>query len=842
MVPSSGTYSVQRRRSFTSLPVLARFYIASVIVVGAAILCLTLPSIDVTPVVLAVAATAALTSSVSPPLPRMKRGATLSVAYIVTFASLLTLGADATTLAAVAGAISQSTFFQKQVRQLYRILFNIACLVITVQAAGLTWTVLGGVTGGPTWPQTLTPLIGATLCYYLVNTGMVATTLALCTSRPFGRTWRENFLGTSPSYLIGAAVATAISESVVLGYWELIPVIAVPAALALWTHKVQTESSLALQRSEERYALAAAGANDGVWDWDLASGNIHLSDRWRSMMGLTAPSSTSTLDEWLDRIHPDDRNPFTATLQAHVAGETEYLAHEHRALHADGTRRWVLCRGAAVRGPDGRASRVAGSLTDITERRQAQESLRRAAQQDALTGLPNRALFMELLRQALGPDRRHPDPRCAVMFVDLDGFKIVNDSRGHFIGDELLVVTSKRLLACVRDVDTVARLGGDEFTILLPNLTRASEAADIARRIQEAVGTPVSLGGRDVAVSASIGIAMSSANQNDPIAVMRDADAAMYKAKAAGKARHAFFDDEMSRQTRDRFAFEDDLRLAIERDELSVCYQPTVNVTTHELIGFDTLVRWTRAGHEVTPAAFIPVAEAIGIMEEIGNWVLRTSCEHLGRLRRTFPNARFLNVAVNVSRVQLTAPSFVGSVRATLASTGLPPDALRIGITEATFTSNPETVESVLHHLRAIGIRICIDDFGTGSSVLGHLHRAPVDVMKIDRSFVSGLTDTDRPAMVESILAIADTLNTTVIAEGVESEAQLRELTRLGCQFALGVLFFKPMSVQEVETFLAGTQFRAADSTTRKPAVAVTVEPAGTKDDDLGPARDVTVH
>jgi diguanylate cyclase (GGDEF)-like protein/PAS domain S-box-containing protein len=827
-----------RTRSWGSLPAPARLYIAVAIAAAVVVLGLALrSSIDLL-TVSAVAGIAALTSSLRLPLPKMKAGATLSVSFIVTFASLLALGPNATALVAVAGALSQSVLGPRGSSQLYRALFNVACLVLTAHVTSAAWSTFGGVAGDLTWPQALPPLVGATSVYFLANTGMVALTIALCTSRPVGRVWQESFLGTSPSYFIGAAIATAIAEALMRGHWEFIPAVGAPAGLTLWAYKVHTEASLALQRSEERYALAASGANDGLWDWDLTTGQIHLSARWRSMVGMGGDASVGRPQEWLDRVHADDRTALTAALEAHVAGETDYFEHEHRILHSDGAYRWVLCRGAAVRGADGRASRIAGSLTDVTERKRAQESLRRAAMHDALTGLPNRALFVELVREALERGQQSPDARSAVLFLDLDHFKTVNDTLGHFIGDELLIVTSKRLQSCLRESDTLARLGGDEFTILLPDLKSVEEATLIATRIQRAVQSPLCLGGRDVFVSASIGIAMSTGDHADPVVIMRDADAAMYRAKAAGKARHELFDDEMHAQALERLALENDLRVAVEHGGahggLSLAYQPIVNVTTREVVGVEALARWTRGGHDVPPSVFIPLAEAIGVMDQLGSWVLRTACREFVALRRTRPEGHLSSVAVNVSGVQLTQPSYVSAVLGALRESALPPSALRLEITEAAFLKSPEIVTSVLLDLRTAGVGICLDDFGAGSSSLGRLHQVPFDALKIDRSVIASVADVDRPAMVESVLALARMLGADVIAEGVETEAQLLALERLGCGHAQGFVLSKPVPVSELDACLANPQSRIANGLAGSPAGDLEHGLAGGQDGSAG--------
>jgi diguanylate cyclase (GGDEF)-like protein/PAS domain S-box-containing protein len=562
------------------------------------------------------------------------------------------------------------------------------------------------------------------------------------------------------------------------------------------------EAQLALKRSEERYALAASGANDGLWDWDLATDEIHFSARWRDMLGLSAVAGSGRPHDWLDRVHPDDRNNLRAALDAHVSGDTEHFTHEHRMLHHDGAYRWMLCKGAAVRLANGTATRLAGSLTDVTERTQTQEQLRRAAQHDALTDLPNRALFVDLLSHALERVRRPGAKPCAVLFLDIDRFKIINDSLGHQIGDELLIAISRRLQGCVREDDVVARLGGDEFTILLNELPNVERANRVAERILDAIQAPLSLGGREIFTSTSIGIAISTPEYNSPDEIMRDADSAMYRAKTRGKARYEIFDAELHAQVLDRLGLENDLRRAVERRELSLHYQPIVSLSTGQPVGLEALLRWNRGGVAVSPATFIPVAEEIGIIETLGAWVVQEACRQFSTWQTTMGEDAIGGITVNVSTRQLVQPTFVSIVQAAVIDARMNPSALRLEITETALMKNPEVVEDVLRQLRAFGVKIYLDDFGTGYSSLSHLHKLPVDALKIDRSFVASLMHRDRPAIVESILALARTLGTPVIAEGVETADQLRELARLGCAQGQGYFFSKPLAPADAQAYL----------------------------------------
>jgi diguanylate cyclase (GGDEF)-like protein/PAS domain S-box-containing protein len=576
----------------------------------------------------------------------------------------------------------------------------------------------------------------------------------------------------------------------------------------LWrdvTERARVERTL--KRSEERLALAAEGAVDGLWEWDLRTQEFYVSARWRAMLGLSASAGIGRPNQWIGRVHPEDAAALKQALDSYVARGSEYFQHEHRLRHEDGTYRRFLCRGVAVRGSARRPVRIAGSLTDTTERTLAQERLRRAGFLDPLTGLCNRALFVEGLGRRLDEFKhRRTSDRFAVLYLDLDRFKVVNDSLGHLVGDELLVAVSRRLETCLRQGDSLARLGGDEFAILLNGLAEEQQANVIAFRIQEALSGPFSIGGREVFTSASIGIAIGLAQYVNPDEIMRDADTAMYQAKARGKARHEMFDADMHARARDRLGLENDLRHAVNSHDFEVHYQPIVSLASGMCVGFESLVRWKRNGEVISPATFIPIAEELGVIEPIGTWVMQQACDTFAGWQRRFGRADLECITVNVSTRQLMQHNFLHIVEEAVRRAGLEPGALRIEITETALMDSPNQAAGVLQELRKFGVKIYLDDFGTGYSSLSHLHKLPVDALKIDRSFVRSLLLPDRPAIVESILALARTLNTSVVAEGIESDVQARELERLGCTHAQGYFFSRPLSVQSAEDLLQANQ------------------------------------
>ena len=558
----------------------------------------------------------------------------------------------------------------------------------------------------------------------------------------------------------------------------------------------------ALRRSEARLALAAEAANDGLWEWDLRQQECFFSGRWREMVGLPAQSGPGRPEEWLARVHPDDAASLRDALDAHLNGHTDRLHHEHRLRHEDGGYRAFVCRGVAERGSSRRTGRIAGSFT---ERTSPQERMRSAGFLDPLTGLANRTVFAEQLGRRLVESKSRPGGDLfAVLYLDLDRFKVVNDSLGHLVGDQLLSAASRRLETCLRPTDLLARLGGDEFAILLGSLTDEQQANAVAFRIQESLSGPFRIGAREVYTTASIGIAIGLPQYASPDEIMRDADTAMYHAKTRGKARHELFDADMHARVRDRLGLENDLRHAVLNNDFEVHYQPIVLLASGMCAGFESLIRWKRNGVPVPPDQFIPLAEEVGLIEPIGTWVLRQACRTFADWQRRYPQGLDY-ITVNVSSRQLLQHNFLAVVERAVHDAGLKPCDLRLEITETALMENPKIAAGMLRELRDFGVKIYLDDFGTGYSSLSHLHKLPVDALKIDRSFVNSLLRSDRP-IVESILALARTLNTSVVAEGIESDAQAMELERLGCTHAQGYLFSRPIPAEAVEAMLTQNQ------------------------------------
>ena len=580
-----------------------------------------------------------------------------------------------------------------------------------------------------------------------------------------------------------------------------------PVALArIATQLSHKRAQEALRESEERYALAAQGANDGLWDWNLLTGVMYFSPRWKSMLGYQENEIGDKLEEWLNRVHDSDRERVKYELAAHQGGLTSHFESEHRVLNKDGTFRWMLSRGLAVRDASGKATRIAGSQTDITEGKVT----------DPLTGLPNRLLFIDRLGRLIKHAKRRKDHLFAVLFLDLDGFKMINDSLGHLVGDQLLLAVSERLEKCLRLTDTVARLGetftmarlgGDEFTVLLDDLKDLGDARLAADRLMKVLAPPFILGGKEVFPSASIGIALSNSAYENPEDMLRDADTAMYRAKSLGKARYEVFDADMRASLVARLQIETDLRHALERGEFRNFYQPIVALDSGRIVGFEALLRWQHPTRGLMgPDEFIFVAEETGLIRELGWWNLREACRQLSEWKSHSDNYLNFTMNVNLSAKQFLQPNLVEEIRKLMEELAFSPETLKLEITESTVMMDPIATAKMLQQIKSLGILLAIDDFGTGYSSLSYLHRFPLDTLKIDRSFISGAGEGgEGMEIAQTIMPMAKNLRLDVIAEGVETFEQVALLKKLNCKYAQGYYFSKPLAAEEVVLLLAET-------------------------------------
>ena len=570
----------------------------------------------------------------------------------------------------------------------------------------------------------------------------------------------------------------------------------------------------ALRTSEERYALASRGANDGLWDWGLITSETFYSSRWKAMLGYKEDEIGNMPEEWFGRIHPEDFTGFNEKLAAHLEGRSPHFQHEHRMLHQDRSYRWILSRGIAIRDSFGKVYRMAGSQTDVTDRRSVEDRLVHEATHDNLTGLPNRSAFMEQLRRSSQRARIDSNYIFAILFLDLDRFKIINDSLGHLAGDKLLIEIARRLDKALRPSDMVARLGGDEFVLLLDHLDQVTDAAYVAERIQTVISAPMIINEREVFTTASMGLALCLGDCESAEDLLRDADTAMYRAKNKGKARYEIFDLVMRENAIRIMQLETDLRQAITNEEFVLYYQPIVSLKTKKLTGFEALVRWNRPGKGlVGPSEFISFAEDNGLINPIGSWVLRESCRQMREWQDKFPHADALTINVNISGKQFSQPNFMDEIATVLRETSLAPSRLKLEITESVIMENADSAAAMLAELKALGSKLAIDDFGTGYSSLSHLHKFPIDTLKIDRTFVGRMdVSSEHAEIVRAILMLAHNLKMDVVAEGVETLAQLNQLDSQGCDFAQGYFLGKPLSVEMADAYIVNQEKSAQNN------------------------------
>lgn len=571
-----------------------------------------------------------------------------------------------------------------------------------------------------------------------------------------------------------------------------------------------------LAEREERFSRAVDGAGDGLWDWDLETGKLYTSERWCRMTGLPrsvaddwAPRTEISIDDWLGKVHPDDRTGLDSALAQHLDGGSERLKHEHRLrvepeAEAPADRyRWVLVRGRAVRDRQGRAVRLAGSLHDIDRRKRAEERLIHNAFHDTLTGLPNRALFSDRLRQALRRRHRRPDEGFAVLYFDLDRFKQVNDSLGHSVGDELLVQIARGLRDNLRPGDTVARLGGDEFGLLVHDVSSTEDATQVADRVQHLLAQKHVVGQHEIVSSASIGIALAigSSEYQRPEEMLRDADLALLRAKANGRATYEIFDREMDQRARALVQLESELRQAVNRKDFVLHYQPIIAIKNGRLVGFEALMRWVHPSRGLVPTReFLGVAEATGLIVPLGWWVLETACRQMADWQRRFPGKPALAVSANVSGKLFLDADAVDRLTEVLEEAALPPESLWLEITERVLLDHGEEVLHRLAEIRALGIQLHLDDFGTGYSSISHLQRFRYDTLKIDPSYIHRLDrEEESRNLVRTLVTLGRQLEMNVIAEGVETANQFQRLKELHCPEGQGHWFARPMDARSAE-------------------------------------------
>ncbi|HEX8291974.1 MAG TPA: EAL domain-containing protein [Pyrinomonadaceae bacterium] len=775
--------------------------------------------------------TLAFGSRVYVEIPRTRGKISVSDTFI--FFAMLLFGGEAATLLAAADAFASSMRITKKKMVMG---FNAGVYVISTFLTVITLRALfGDVQQLPHGDQStyISAVCVMALVQYVFNSGMVAAGVALRQGLPVWQMWRQNFLWTSITYFAGASAASIIVKLVgTFGLYAFLatgPIVIVvyftyctylknveastrQADLAR-EHALEVQQHMqALRESEERFRSAFDNATIGM-------GVVALDGRWlqvnRSLCEIVGYDERELLESEVRRVtHRDDLVALEEQLQRFTAGSISSHQAELRYCHKSGKEVWAHLGVSLVRDGGSSPLHLIFQIQDITDRKRAEEQLLHDAFHDALTGLPNRALFMDHVKMAIQRSRRSGDRLFAALFLDLDRFKIINDSLGHMVGDQLLVGIAHRLEACLRPGDTVARLGGDEFTILLEDLTTMEDATDVARRVQEAVTQPFNIGGHEVFTTASIGIALSNTGYERAEDLLRDADTAMYRAKMEGKKRHVVFDKAMHDRAMELLQTETDLRRALTRQEFFLNYQPIVNLETGRVASFEALVRWRHPERGlVMPGDFVPVAEETGLIVPLGLWVLNEACRQMREWQRLGLADESVKMSVNLSGRQFSQADLIEQISSALRESGLKAGNLKLEITESMVMENFDTAIDMLTQLRVLGVGLSIDDFGTGYSSLSYLHRFPIDTLKIDRSFVTQMTDNSENAeIVRTIVTLARSLDMAVVAEGVETADQLRQLGELGCDYGQGYLFSRPVGAGQAAELLTDEQFSTLTS------------------------------
>lgn len=560
-----------------------------------------------------------------------------------------------------------------------------------------------------------------------------------------------------------------------------------------------------LRLSKERYALAAKGVNDGLWDWDLNKNKLYFSARWKEIMGWKPKEHAPTLETWVSLIHPEDRERVVGALEdAHVCRKETRQSMEFRVPQKNGAHHWVEMRWICMC-VENQAMRLVGSIVDITEKKKLEKELTFGALHDSLTHLPNRVLLNERLSQALSAYKRDQKLKFSLLFIDLDNFKRVNDTLGHSAGDELLVHIANRLLTCVRTVDTVARLGGDEFAILLTGASTKKQIKGAMDRIAAAMKEPIKIQKENIYAGLSMGVVTSTKvhRSGECEKILSDADMALYRAKHEGKGRFAVFDVEMREKQKRLFDISNSLMGALDRREITLFYQPIMDLKRERVAGFEALMRWRHPVYGgLSPDVFIPVAEESELIHKLGAFALEEGLSQLRIWNKMFGHTKW-HMCINVSSKQLLHPNFYNLLENAIARGQVAPTQVVLEITESIIARYCESTHNLLKKIKETGVKLSIDDFGTGNSSLSTFRQYPFDVLKIDKSFVGEkVAKKQTQAFIKAIQTLAKMTSVKTVAEGIETPEQNAFLKRMGCDYGQGYLFEKPMSSAQVEKFL----------------------------------------
>ncbi|MFN6963395.1 MAG: EAL domain-containing protein [Pyrinomonadaceae bacterium] len=603
----------------------------------------------------------------------------------------------------------------------------------------------------------------------------------------------------TPRGVIGVMVVQDYENDAAYDQQDLEFLTSVGGQVALAIERKQADDKL--RKSQERFDLVTRATSDAIWDWNLLTDKLWWNEGFQKLFGYLPEEVGDDIEYWKLRVHPDDVDRVTSDLQSHIDGGKTHWTCEYRFRRRDGSYASVIDRGYVVYDENHAPVRMLGSMMDLSERKSLEDQLTHQALHDPLTKIANRLLFRDRVDHALSKLQRTKST-LAVLFLDLDNFKAINDSLGHAAGDKLLISVAQRLQDCLRHTDTAARLGGDEFAVLLEAMHHPDEAVMIAERIKNVIRQSFSIEGKEISVGTSIGIAYSSeAIQAEEL--LRNADLAMYRAKSQGKGHFVVFEPQMHDALMERMELESDLRRAVENDEFVLHYQPIVDLYSEDPLGVEALVRWEHPTYGLLPPMkFIPIAEETGLIVPLGAWVLRQACKQVQSWRTGRERPLNISVTVNISIRQFQQKELVEIVALALEESGLPAESLILEITESFMLQDTEATIVKLKELKRLGVRLAIDDFGTGYSSLSYLQRFPVDILKIDKSFIEKIgRDNEGRAVARAIIMMGDSLNLRTIAEGIETPEQIRELQNLGCDAGQGFHFAKPLTLEEMDVF-----------------------------------------
>lgn len=804
---------------------LTKYYMRTVIAVG--FFCLALAFYNVLPItelnyslIFFALFTVILGSRISIQIPRFKSHVTVSDTFI--FLALLLFGGEtAIILSAIEAFVSSWRFCKKKITVFSNasvMAISLSVVVYTLRAFGINPAAISPVGDAS---ALIISLSVAAMLQFVVNSGLASVYGALKEDKPIWETWKTHYLWSSITYFVGATSAGVLLK-LIQQFGFAVVVATVPVVVFVYlTYRMYLKNvemsvaqaeqaerhaeilekqAVALRESEERFRSAFNYAPIGIALVSPTGEWLKVNHALCEILGYSEEEFLAA--DFQSMLFAEDLNNTSVKIYELLLGKIPNCQMEQRYRHKEGNTIWAAWSVSMASAANSESSNLIFQIQDITDKKFVEDKLQYEATHDALTNLPNRAKFMSRLDETLARRQKEPAHQVSILFIDLDRFKIINDSLGHLAGDQLLFEIAGRLRECLRPEDLVARLGGDEFTILVEGDHDQNEAVKIAERIQKKFAEPFDLCGNEIYSSASIGILHASDKHLTSEELMRDADTAMYQAKRGGKARHEVFDAEMHEAAKEILQLETDLRRAVEKNEFIVYYQPIFSLLDGKIEGFEALARWFHPTlGEVSPTKFIALAEEIGLIDVLGEQILRKACGQMVSIK-TDGDFPFL-LSVNLSCKQFAHPMLVKHIKRILEETEFPPTNLKLEITESVFFEHREAAVVMLNQLRDLGIEINIDDFGTGYSNLSYLRQLPITTLKIDRSFISPIqADGANTEIIQTIITLARSLGLRVIAEGVENEMQIEQLKKLNCEGAQGFFFAEPMAFEKVRAFL----------------------------------------